>query len=59
MSHLGFPLERTKAMVTVLAQISGQHTNALDRTTSDGIDAALMLRAVRPVRVTDRTGSPV
>jgi len=43
----------------MLAQIYGQHTNALDRAASDGTIAAPMLRPVRPVGVTDQTGSPV
>ena len=34
------------------------HTNAHDRAASDGTDAAPMLKAVRPVRMTGQTGSP-
>ena len=43
----------------MLAQIYGQHTNALDRAASDGTIAAPMLRPVRPVGVTGQTGSLV
>ena len=53
-------LERVKFRKTLhlLAQIYGQHMNALDRAASDGTDAAPMLKAVRPVRMTGQTSSP-
>ena len=44
---------------TVLAQMYGQHRNALDRATSDGTIAAPMLGPVRPVRIIGQTGLPV
>ena len=41
------------------ANFGPTHENALDHATSDGTIAALMHRAVRPVRVTGQTSSPV
>ena len=53
-------LERVKFRKTLhlLAQIYGQHMNALDRAASNGTVAVPMLRPVRSVGVTGQTGSP-
>ena len=44
--------------IFVGANLGTTHTNALDRAASDGTDAAPMLKAVRPFRMTGQTGSP-